>query len=64
MSTDGVDRSALIWGSVFTVLGAAFLLQEAGAWEVRAEFLLPFLLIAVGVVLLVSAVTDRREGGP
>ncbi len=58
MSTGGLDRAALVWGAVFTLLGAAFLLQELGVWQVRAGVFLPALLIVAGVVL---ALTGLRE---
>jgi hypothetical protein len=49
-----LDRSALVWGAVFAVIGVAFLLQEAGVWVVRASVFLPAVLIIAGVVLIVS----------
>lgn len=52
-----LDRSALVWGSLFTVVGATFLLQELGVWRVSAEVLLPVLLIVAGVVLLGSGLS-------
>ena len=63
MSERRLDRGALVWGALFTVLGAAFLLQELGLWRIRGEVFLPVLLIVAGAMLLVSAVAGR-EGAP
>jgi hypothetical protein len=35
MSMSRLDRAALVWGTVFVVLGMAFLLQELGLWRGR-----------------------------
>ena len=60
----GPDRGGLVWGTLFTVVGLTYLLQAAGVWEVRGEVLLPVLLIAVGVVVVVSGLgggSGRQE---
>jgi hypothetical protein len=59
MSTARYDRSALVWGAIFTVLGVGFLLQETGVVQLRAEILLPSLLVVAGAVLLVAAVGGK-----
>ena len=61
MTTQRVDRAALVWGAVFAVTGATFLLQEAGVWRIRAEVFLPALLIVAGVVLIASGWLGRGE---
>jgi hypothetical protein len=55
------DRGALIWGTLFTLVGLTYLLQELGVWEVRGEVLLPALLIAVGVVVVLTGLTGSRD---
>ena len=60
-TTRKLDRSALVWGAVFTMVGVAFLLQEAGVWQVRAEVLLPVLLIVAGVVLVLSGLVRQER---
>jgi cytochrome c oxidase subunit IV len=58
----GIDRSALVWGLLFTVVGLTYLLQALGVWDVRGEVLLPVLLIvAGGAVLVTGFVGDRSE---
>lgn len=59
MSTRRLDRGALVWGAVFTVIGVTFLAAEVGGWTVRADVFLPLLLIIAGVVLAVSGVGRR-----
>ena len=54
MNAATLDRTALVWGAVFTVVGVTFLLQEAGVWRVRADVLIPAVLIVAGVVLIGS----------
>jgi hypothetical protein len=59
-----LDRAALAWGAVFCTLGVAFLLEEAGVWQVRLGVLVPLLLIIAGVVVALSAAspgTGARE---
>lgn len=59
---NGLNRSSLVWGAVFCVIGLAFLLEEVGVWQVRLSVLLPTLLVAGGLVLAASAVLpDRPE---
>jgi cytochrome c oxidase subunit IV len=58
----GIDRSALVWGLLFTVVGLTYLLQEFGVWDVRGEVLLPVLLIVAGGAVLVTGFAgDRSE---
>jgi hypothetical protein len=57
-----LDRAALVWGAVFTIVGGAFLLQELGVWRVRADVFLPVLLIVAGVLLAVTGMSRREEG--
>lgn len=62
MRTRSLDRAALAWGAAFTVVGITFLLQEAGALRVRADVLLPVVLIIAGAVLVASGFF--RDGQP
>lgn len=57
-----MDRSALVWGALFTVVGATYLLQALGVWQVRGEVLLPVLLIAAGLVVVISGVAGASSG--
>lgn len=58
-----MDRAALVWGALFTLVGVAFLGQEAGAWSVRAEVLVPVLLMVAGVVLVLGGLTAGEDDG-
>ncbi len=61
----GIDRSAVVWGLLFTVVGLTYLLQALGVWDVRGEVLLPILLIvAGGAVLVTGFVGDRTPDEP
>lgn len=56
-----LDRTALVWGAVCTVLGLTFLLDELGVWDVRPAVILPVLLVVAGLTLLVTGLGGRRE---
>jgi hypothetical protein len=56
-----LNRAALVWGTLFTLTGGAYLAQELGVWSVRPDVFLPLLLIVAGVVLLL---TGTRRGRP
>ena len=58
----GIDRSALVWGLLFTVVGLTYLLQGLGVWDVRGEVLLPILLIVAGGAVLVTGFVGERTG--
>jgi len=49
-----VDRVALAFGVAFMVAGVAFLLDRLDVWELKAGYVLPVFLIALGVGLLVG----------
>jgi hypothetical protein len=61
MSVSRLDRAALVWGTVFVVLGMAFLLQELGLWQVRAEILMPLLLMLAGVLVIATGLGRRSS---
>ena len=54
------DLSALVWGTIFVVLGGAYLLDALGVWDVRGAVLVPTLLILAGIIVLATAVTRGR----
>jgi hypothetical protein len=59
MADRRLDRGSLWTGAVFVVAGVLFLLARLEVIELRARYVLPALLIAVGLGVLVGA---RREG--
>jgi hypothetical protein len=59
MSGKSLGRGTLVWGSLFTLIGGAFLAQAWGVWQVRADVLVPLLLIVAGSVLVVSGAGHR-----
>lgn len=52
--TDRDGRSSLVMGLFFIAAGVVFLLDRLDVWELRARYLLPLLLIALGVALLLG----------
>lgn len=55
MPRRGVDRVGLAFGIAFIVAGVLFLLDRLGAFDLRATFVLPIFLIALGVGILVGS---------
>ena len=70
MADGGISRSALAFGIFFVLGGVAFLLDRLDVWDLRARYLLPSLLIALGVAILVGGRTGGSDspgagsGGP
>jgi len=60
MADGGVNRAALVWGLFFIAAGVAFLLDRLEVWNLRARYVLPFLLIALGVAVLVGGRSSKR----
>ncbi len=60
MSDGGVNRAALVWGLFFIVAGVAFLLDRLEVWNLRARYVLPFLLILMGLAVLVGGRSSDR----
>jgi uncharacterized membrane protein YidH (DUF202 family) len=52
------DRSLIAAGLATIALGALLLLDRTGAIDVRFDYMLPALLAAVGVVLLVTGISE------
>jgi hypothetical protein len=47
-------------GLFFVAIGVAFLLDRLGAWTIRAEYLPPLLLIALGIAVLLGTRRSSR----
>jgi cytochrome c oxidase subunit IV len=57
------NRAAVVWGIFFVLAGLAFLLDRLGVWNLRARYLVPLLLIALGVAILVGGRRPSRHSG-
>ncbi len=62
MNDQPINRGSVVAGVFFILVGAAFLLQELDVWELNAVYVLPLLLIALGVAVLLGG-TGKRESG-
>lgn len=63
----GYNRAALVAGLIFVVLGVVFLLEQLDVFELRAAYVWPLVLIAVGVAVLLGGLASLRrdqEPGP
>ena len=58
----GYDPASLIAGVIVIVLGGLLLLDQADVLELRAEYLWPALLAAVGGVLLACGLAGPPRG--
>lgn len=54
-------KGSITAGVFFIIVGIVFLLDAAGIWSVPSGYIIPALVIGLGVSLLVSATTDRNE---
>lgn len=57
------DPAGLGAGVFFVVVGAAFLLHQLEVWELQLSYVLPLLLIVIGLSMLVGwgASVTRRD---
>jgi ABC-type Fe3+-siderophore transport system permease subunit len=62
-SSRGVDRLSLLGGLAFVLAGVVFLLDALDVWRLRGDYVVPLVLILLGVAVLVSgwASGDRRR---
>lgn len=52
-------------GLIFIVLGVVFLLEQLDVFELRAVYVWPVVLIAIGVAVLLGGLSSLRENrGP
>jgi hypothetical protein len=59
-----VDRVALAFGVAFVIAGILFLLDRLDVWEMKASYVLPVFLIALGVAILVGVRSKRPPAPP
>ncbi len=55
-----VDRLALVAGLVFIIVGFVFLLERLGIVDVSPSFVVPVLLVALGIGLLIGRGREVR----
>ncbi|MBA3407981.1 MAG: hypothetical protein H0U06_07975 [Solirubrobacterales bacterium] len=58
----GYDPASLFSGVIVILLGALLLLDQADVLELRAEYLLPAVLAAVGGILLACGLAGPPRG--
>jgi hypothetical protein len=59
-----LDRTALIAGVIFIVLGVLFLLEQLDVLDVRSSFVAPIVLVGIGIGMLVGRGDGHREPPP
>ncbi len=63
MADGGTNRSAVIFGVFFIVAGVAFLLDRLDVWDLRASYVLPLVLILLGVAILLGRRSSATGDG-
>ncbi len=58
----GFDPASLVSGLIVIVLGGALLLDQADVLELRAEYLAPLVLAALGGILLACGMAGPPRG--
>lgn len=59
MGEPAPSRSGVVMGVFFLVAGVAFLLDRLDVWNLRVRYLLPVLLIALGIGVLIGGRPTR-----
>jgi hypothetical protein len=62
MADAGTSRSALVFGLFFIAAGVMFLLDRLDVWHLEARYLLPTLLIVLGIVVLIGGFSRSGDG--
>ncbi|MEX2626829.1 MAG: DUF5668 domain-containing protein [Ilumatobacteraceae bacterium] len=58
------DTGGIVAGVLFVLVGVVFLLDELDVWTIRLSYVLPLVLIGVGLALLLGwlvAATSARQ---
>jgi hypothetical protein len=65
MSTRRPDTGGIVAGVLFLVAGMLFLLDELDVWTIRLSYVLPLVLIGLGLALIigwiVTAASERHH---
>lgn len=61
MEPRDLDRTSIVAGLVFIVLGVLFLLERAGVLDVQPAYVWPLLLIGLGVAVLLGGRRERHR---
>jgi hypothetical protein len=61
MELRAYNRTTLVAGLIFIVLGVVFLLEQLEVFELRAIYVWPVVLIAIGVAVLLGGLSSLRE---
>lgn len=64
MREPGPDLAGVGAGVLFVVIGVAALLHQLDVWEVELSFVLPLLLIGVGLAMVVGWAASSRRRSP
>lgn len=64
MSARRPDSGGIVAGVLFLLVGVVFLLDELDVWTIRLSYVLPLVLIGLGLALLLGwlvSATSHRE---
>jgi hypothetical protein len=57
LTLENLNRTSLVAGFVFIVLGVLFLLDQLDVLRLRASYVLPVIVIVIGLVVLIGALS-------
>jgi hypothetical protein len=59
----GYNKIALFSGAFFVVMGVLFLLEQLDVISLRAAYVVPVVVIVIGIAILLGARPSARRGG-
>ena len=60
----GYNRIAFFSGAFFVIMGVLFLLEQLDVLSLRAAYVVPIILIVIGIAVLLGARSSSRRNGP
>ena len=60
MRARSTDRTSVVAGAIFVLLGVMFLLERLGLLVLAGRYVWPILLIVLGIVVLIGESSRRR----
>lgn len=64
MADRDVDRVGVAFGLAFVVAGALFLLDRLDVWELRPAYVIPIVLIVLGIAIVLGGRSKPMPPAP
>ena len=56
-----MNRAAVVFGTLFFLIGGAYLLEDLGVWAIELSYFFPALLIVAGLALALTALGPEQR---